>query len=379
MVNTGTVKKLLEWLTIISFGSIIMMPSIIMFTTPYDETSPAELRTLAQFPQWSTRSSILTYMREIETFIQDHFGLREFLLNTNSAIDYYLFNTTFNEDVIIGEDGWFFYNDHIASNTRMIDDYRGTAPPLTEEQLHNFRVSLEARRDTLAVEGIAYYFVIAPNKQTIYGQYVPDEYTIINDSSYHDQIMDYFAEHSDIEIIDLRPALIAASATEQVYFRHDTHWNSRGAWAAYQEIIQHVRDDFAQVPVLDADTIRVSPLNRTNYDLTRVTRLSNYVTETNTHLITGSDCEISLYESIRGHNGHEMRHRVCAVESNINLLFFHDSYGGYLMRYIHHSFPETVTIWSPYNQNYINQVLQNFDIDIVIEESLERLLYQRLQ
>ena len=41
--------------------------------------------------------------------------------------------------------------------------------------------------------------------------------------------MEYLRKHSDVEIVDLRPALRAARHLGDVYYVHDTHWNDRGA------------------------------------------------------------------------------------------------------------------------------------------------------
>ena len=43
-------------------------------------------------------------------------------------------------------------------------------------------------------------------------------------------------------MLDLRPALREAKAKEQVYYKTDTHWNWRGAFAAYRVIARQGLD-----------------------------------------------------------------------------------------------------------------------------------------
>ncbi len=57
-----------------------------------------------------------------------------------------------------------------------------------------------------------------------------------------DQLVAHLAQHSDLEFLDLRPALAAAKAAGDVYAATDTHWNDHGGFVAYRAILGRLRE-----------------------------------------------------------------------------------------------------------------------------------------
>lgn len=133
-------------------------------------------------------------------------------------------------EVLAGRDGWLFF-----TGDRVIDDYRCTRPFATEELTAWTRV-LRERRDWLAARGIAYVLVLAPNKHTVYGEFLPESITRIGGVSRLDQLTAALAAVDDFHVIDLRAALLPAKKHVRVYHRTDTHWNDAGAFVAAEEI-----------------------------------------------------------------------------------------------------------------------------------------------
>ena len=58
--------------------------------------------------------------------------------------------------------------------------------------------------------------------------------------------------HSDVKVLDLRPALIQGKAREQVYFKTDSHWNYLGATIGYDALIDAVKAQVPSVPAVAA-------------------------------------------------------------------------------------------------------------------------------
>jgi hypothetical protein len=133
---------------------------------------------------------------------------------------------------LVGDGGWIFY-----TAEKSLDDYQN-AIPFSERELAQIQESLEAVTASYAAQGIRLLVVIAPNKSSIYGDYVPAEIPMIGVESRLDQLIAYLEAHSQTRILDLRPALMAARQTEQVYYKTDTHWNEAGAYVAYAEILR---------------------------------------------------------------------------------------------------------------------------------------------
>ncbi len=106
----------------------------------------------------------------------------------------------------------------------MIDHYSGQLQ-FTPEQLHDWQVLLEKRRDWLARRGIAYVFVVAPDKHTIYPEELPNWVTKVRPQTKLDQFYDYMHAHSTVPVLDLREIVRGGKKTCPTYFQTDTHWN----------------------------------------------------------------------------------------------------------------------------------------------------------
>ena len=96
---------------------------------------------------------------------------------------------------------------------------------------------LETRRSWLARRGSHYLFVIAPDKHSIYAEYLGEKVRREGSATRFDQLLVHLRARSDVALLDLRPALLEAKRKGRVYHRTDTHWNEYGAYTAYREIM----------------------------------------------------------------------------------------------------------------------------------------------
>lgn len=104
-------------------------------------------------------------------------------------------------NVIAGKDGWFFY-----LGDKTINEYQGTNP-YTSNELRDLGNSWDALNSQLQQKGIMLVVLIAPDKNTIYPQYMPDQITKIGDKSRLDQFVDYMHKYGKTPVIDLRSEL----------------------------------------------------------------------------------------------------------------------------------------------------------------------------
>ena len=139
-----------------------------------------------------------------------------------------------NSQALVGKDGWLF-SDGPGEFPGSTDYYRAL-DPLTAKDLEAWTRVLEERRDWLAARGIAYLFVVAPNANTIYPEYMPDRIRKASFRSRLDQLIDHLKANGFFNLVDLRPALRKAKSVEKVYFQTDTHWNDFGGYIAAREI-----------------------------------------------------------------------------------------------------------------------------------------------
>ena len=120
-------------------------------------------------------------------------------------------------------------------------------------------VRFERARDFLAARGIRFLFVIAPDKHVIYPEFMPDALHRMRDDYRADQLIAHMRAHSTVDILDLRPAIVAAKSSGLLYHLYDTHWNDRGALVGYQQIAMRLHSWYPQIEPLGWDQFEASP------------------------------------------------------------------------------------------------------------------------
>ena len=166
-------------------------------------------------------------------------------------------------NVVIGDDGWFFYTAEYS-----MEDYQHV-DRLTTKRLEMLRANLDALNKKLLKKGTILIVVIAPDKQTIYPQYMPDEIPVFEGPSRLDQFVTYMQEKGETHVIDLRPVLKQASQTSQVYYKTDTHWNKLGAYYAYQEILSALSAYNSSIKARPLTDYKISYQNA-SFDVSRI-------------------------------------------------------------------------------------------------------------
>jgi len=136
-------------------------------------------------------------------------------------------------------------NDHwlVFIGENSTDDYQNTLP-VTDADLAAIQQNLDNIYEYCESRGVTFLFVVAPNKNTIYPEYMPAEIPVLGKQSLLDRLVEAQRASGKAPILDLRPALLAAKRERQVFFSNDTHWNYYGAWIGYQEIMRSLQKDF---------------------------------------------------------------------------------------------------------------------------------------
>ncbi len=170
--------------------------------------------------------------------------------------------------VLIGRDGWLFYQSDNAVN-----DYRGTNL-FSQAELAEWKQVLTQRNNWLAKRGIRYLFVITPNKHSVYPEFMPRSINRVSENSRLEQLADYLKRESDVEFINLLDPLVAAKSQERVFHKTDTHWNSYGAFIGAQTTLQRLKQWYPEVHVPALSDYRV---DRHDCDLQSVHTVSPWV------------------------------------------------------------------------------------------------------
>lgn len=209
-----------------------------------EESVRAERRVPAERPDFAfEREALAAFPAAYEAWLSDTFAFRRVLLRWHNALLLRWLRAAPNERLLVGPQGWIFLRDEGA-----LDSWRGL-DPFEPEELDRWQAILERRHDWCAARDIAYTFLVAPNKHTIYPEELPAGLAPASERRRVHQLVDHLRAHSRVDALHLEEAVRAGKqhpALEGVpiYFPHGTHWNSIGAYFGYAELARHLQPRF---------------------------------------------------------------------------------------------------------------------------------------
>jgi hypothetical protein len=362
-------NKISDYLVGIIFLLALSIPLAGSIIHPDNKMSRVEKRALESAPELpGSKKQLRRYPDKFDTYYEDQFGFRENLLQVYYRLKY-MAGDSASSQVFFGKDGWMFFRGpddldlvNVTRNLRV----------LTESELKQHARSLQAKHDWLADRGIAYVFVIAPNKHSIYPEYLPDYMYKAGDRSLTDNFVDYMREHTDVMILDLRAALLREkSAENQLYYRTDTHWNYPGANIGQYEIAQTLAALFPGriIPTM-YDTTSFTRTIEPGGDLAELLALSEDFTEIQ---LTPAfpDCPQVLLSKRLANRKY---FSTDCNASGLNMLVFRDSFTRWLQPYLSHYANRATFVWNRMHPDLYEQALEVIKPDVVIETLAERVL-----
>lgn len=274
--------------------------------------------------------------------------------------------------VLRGRQGWWFYADDGAIEDATL------ATPFTAVELEAWRVTLQHTADWLAARGIAYVFVLAPDKHTIYPEFLPA--ALRRDAGRRaraDQLMTMLRARTTVPAVDLRQALLDAKAQARVYHLTDTHWNDLGAAEAYRRIMTAVRAQAPAVPPpATADAFVVEARTTPGMDLAEMAGLASLTSETDLTLVPRTARRARVVEPARPRPGYIGPRLVTALDDPAlpQALIYRDSFGSALVPFLAEHFSRTVVLWE---YDVMPATVREEHPAVVIHEWAGRRLYNR--
>ncbi|MBU4151276.1 MAG: hypothetical protein KKD63_00195 [Proteobacteria bacterium] len=336
-----------------------------------------ERRVLAEMPALpNSWQDVARFSAAFLRFFNDNFAFRRQLIAWRSASKVLALGVSSHPDVVLGKEGWLYYDAE-----QQLADYRGLHP-LTDTDLLKTVRALENRVELLDQVKIPYLLVLVPSKHTIYPEYLPDRFARVKAKTRLDQIVEALKVSGRVPFIDLRDSLQGAKSTGLLYFKADTHWNQRGAFQGYREVMKAARQWLPTVPILDINAVRydIGPLRE--YDLANFLVLNWYFREKMPLVSVLShkgarDTEFDpLLQGMIDNSQPPERQPFgySNPEGEGRVVVFRDSFGSDMVPYLGESFKESLYIWNKMSPNLLLPILRGgFWPDLVIEEVLERL------
>lgn len=167
----------------------------------------------------------LNYTSELGEFYSDNFGFRQELVTANSLINKVIFGQSSNKKTVAGKEDWYFLSE-------TLDDYTG-ASAFTERGIYRLSKTLDLMNRYSTEGNITFLFFVAPNKNSIYPEYMPWNIRRSSSPSNLDRLTR--AMRGKLYYLDLKSALVNAAKdrSRYIYLKNDSHWNNIGALVAY--------------------------------------------------------------------------------------------------------------------------------------------------
>jgi alginate O-acetyltransferase complex protein AlgJ len=255
---------------------ICYLPLLVMLNGRNEDFMSEENRMRSPFPAIDVRHPA-KYFETFKRFFNDNFGFRDALVWLGSNIKVNILSVSPRQQVyFVGKNGWIFYSPTIGDSNETMDEYRGLMP-LSEQRLADIRESFENLAALVKKNGGKLYAGFIPNKQTIYPEYLPDHikrHLITKENRRLNQFYRYMCTCPTVTIIDLESELVnEKNKSDYLLYNPRTdysHWNMRGAYVAYKKIMERIKQDFKNVPIIqcgDLEFERVAKLQDGDHPL----------------------------------------------------------------------------------------------------------------
>ncbi len=358
----------------ISFLVIIFSFYFVFITSEKAKKNVEENRILASRPELNI-GKLDPYPKSYEKFINDHFPYRGELVKVYSRMNFHLFNKSpLPDKAIIGEDGWLFMSEE------KLDIHMGKKL-FTEVELSKYEKELVLRKEYCEKNGIKFYFVIIPQKHSVYSEKLPYRYQNITGEKLKSQLIDYLNKKGNIECIDLEECLVNAKSKFDVFRKNDNHWNDFGAFTSVNEITNKIKKDFPEISELDIKNFNVKIDDNRTGNIAKMFSMEGELFE-DSYSITPKYNSQARDGNEYGHKAPEWfpykwEYEVVKTNpnaTNLKLMVVRESFGTAQVQFWQEIFSESVFIFDgwKYRSNY--DIIEIEKPDIVVLQVLESFI-----
>ena len=366
---------------LIIFLCFLIMPNIIynLFYDKFDHNN-YDNRVLDQKPNLSFYN-LSEYPNLYDKYFNDYIPFRNELIQLKNIIDIRIFKNIISDKVILGKEKWLF-----LKTSKLIDNYIGLDEYyFSNKELEELKDNLLYIRDKLKDNNMDFVFMICPNKEFIYTNYMPNYLKRNREMNFTEEIVKYIKENTDIKIFYPKDELIKYKDKYQLYYKYDHHWNALGAYIGYKGLIEYLNLDIkleelsnlnilsfnsdyrTKKPYYYSETANIIGLSHSKYFMDdNIFVISNYIS-TNTNIMINNFVEW-WEKSFYFTNQYPYTSK--------NIYFIRDSMVHEMLDYVIQDFVMTSCI-SYNNFDEIIDVRNNYT-NIVIWETIEYVLKDRI-
>ena len=285
----------IAWFTII----VVIFSNNILHV--FGDSISTEKRVLATCPtvEKATDARPKDYLRQLKNYpgdfdkcFNDHFSFRNNLVSLVNLTKIKVFNTSPVGNIEIGKDGWYFYNTPGMKNT-----YDGSVRYSENDKLKINEV-LDKRTAFLKNLGIDYTLMVAPDKLTMYPEKLPPTYKKFSSETALDDYSGILDSTKNLNFVNLKPFLEEEKKSGDIFFKTDSHWNSKGALKAYEQLVHIYQDN----PKIKFQQISTTNAVKRNYagDLSYFMNTLDYIYDADqTYFLTSTNTATRIVENLQ--------------------------------------------------------------------------------
>lgn len=209
-------KKSWDLIYIAAVLVLAVLPFAGMSVAATNETT--ENKELVELPKWKADGKWnVNYLSELGGYFEEHFAFRQELVAANSVLRSKVLGVSASDQVVVGKDDWLYYagtlNDYFGENL------------MSERGLSNAVFNLGLMQQYIEGKGSKFVLTIAPNKNSVYSEYMPTNYVKADENNYSRMVP--LLEEAGIHYVELSEMFQASK--EPLYLQGDSHWNNKGA------------------------------------------------------------------------------------------------------------------------------------------------------
>ncbi len=171
-----------------------------------------------------------------EKFFEDRIFLRNLYISSYQFLEVENLIAAFNSNSIFftGKKGWLF----LGNRSQLANDYLNENIP--NAKYIDYKITQLKKFQTFALEnGAAYAMIIAPNKRTIYADYLPSWLKRSSNITLADIIHEKAKSHN-LHFVFPKQSILnernkADKLGKRLYWKDDSHWNGYGAFIAFKD------------------------------------------------------------------------------------------------------------------------------------------------
>lgn len=309
---------------------------------------------------------------------------------------FYKFGVSTNPNqVVIGKNDWLYLGDQYS---KTISVKRLGSTIESTHAAKKIGVATKSWDSWLKSKGVlAYKIMLGPDKDTIYPEFLPDWAKPTGNS-----VTDTLLANTDQNIyIDTRGVLKNAKSlfSEPLYYKTDTHWNSLGAWVAFNTLAMDMARFDSKLKLLSEQQVHISEVKKRNGgDLSGFLRLNDQLIDKEIIINIDNEkysIETEQYDFDTGHlifSGNNPK--ISSPKSPIlvksknalnrkKVLWLRDSFGSSISPFMSATFSEVLQLhYNKANPEYFAKLVNKFHPDYVFITVVERdslsVLFQKL-